>query len=114
MPSLPHVCGRRISNAQFPPVFLDLVPRAGLLSNVFAVMPRDILAHPGDISGLSLSSEDSSPLQWVSALGSEAQAAWVYWLFKSCSPNIRRNLIAGHAAWQSIERARKKTVQVDH
>ena len=113
MPAPLHVRGRRTGTAQFPPAFLDLVPRVGLLSNVFAVVPRDILAHSAGISGLSLSGTDPSPLQRIGQLGSEAQAAWIYWLFKSCSPSLRRRLLAGHAAWRAIERARRLSAQVD-
>ncbi|MCD1623480.1 hypothetical protein [Citromicrobium bathyomarinum] len=111
-PGQPHARDHRIAKAQFPSSFFDLVPRAGLLSNVFAVVPRDILAHSAAIGRLALSSADPSPLQRVSQLGSEAQAAWVYWMFKSCSPHLRRSLLAGHAAWQAIERARKSTARV--
>lgn len=113
MPAPPHVRGRRIARAQFPPALLDLVPRVGLLSNVFAVVPRDILAHSAGIAGLSLAGTDPSPLQRIGQLGIEAQAAWVYWLFKSCSPNLRRRLLASHAAWRAIERARRLSAQVD-
>jgi len=110
IPVPPHVRGRRIAKSQFPSSFFDLVPRVGLLSNVFAVLPDDILAHSAGIAGLSLSGANPSPLQRVGQLGIEAQAAWVYWLFKSCSPNLRRSLLAGHSAWQAIERARKHPV----
>ena len=111
MPAPLHVRGRRMARAQFPPAFLDLVPRVGLLSNVFAVVPHDILAHSAGIAGLSLAGANPSPLQRVGQLGIEAQAAWVYWLFKSCSPNLRRSVLAGHSAWQAIERARKHPVR---
>ena len=113
MPAPMHIRGQRIAEAQFPSTFLDLVPRIGLLSNVFAVLPRDILAHAAGIAGLSLSAANPSPLQRIGQLGIEAQAAWVYWLFKSCSPHVRRRLLAGHTAWQAIERARKMKVPVD-
>ena len=113
MPAPPHIRGQRIAEAQFPSTFLDLVPRIGLLSNVFAVLPRDILAHSAGIADLKLSAANPSPLQRIGQLGIEAQAAWVYWLFKSCSPHIRRRLLAGHTAWQAIERARKMKAPVD-
>lgn len=112
MPDQPRARERRIAKAQFPSSFFDIVPRVGLLSNVFAVVPRDILAHSAAIRRLTISSANSSPLQRVGQLGSEAQAAWVYWLFKSCSPNLRRSLLAAHAAWQAIERARTSTAEV--
>ncbi|MCD1623155.1 hypothetical protein [Citromicrobium bathyomarinum] len=112
MPDQPHARGRRIAKAQFPSSFFDLVPCVGLLSNVFAVVPRDILAHSAAIGRLTLSSSAPSPLQRVGQLSSEAQAAWVYWLFRSCAPHRRRNLLASHAAWQAIERARKSTTRV--
>ncbi len=111
MPAPPNMRGKRIAEAQFPSSFFDLVPRVGLLSNVFAVLPGDILAHSAGIAGLSLSGANPSPLQRVGQLGIEAQAAWVYWLFKSFSPNLRRSLLAGHSAWQAIERARKHPVR---
>lgn len=113
MPAPPHIRGQRIVEAQFPSTFLDLVPRVGLLSNVFAVLPRDILAHSAGIAGLNLSTANPSQLQRVGQLGIEAQAAWVFWLFKSCSPHFRRRLLAGHIAWQAIERACKVKVQMD-
>ncbi|MEL7691479.1 hypothetical protein [Citromicrobium bathyomarinum] len=113
MPTPPHVHGQRFAEAQFPSTFLDLVPHVGLLSNVFAVLSRDILAHSAGIAGLSFSTANPSPLQRVGQLGIEAQAAWIYWLFKSCSSHVRRRLLAGHSAWQAIERARKMNVPVD-
>lgn len=114
MPDQPHAREHQIAKAQFPSSFFDLVPSVGLLSNVLAVVPRDILAHSAAIGRLTLSSSAPSPLQRVGQLGSEAQAAWIYWLFKSCSPNLRRSLLAAHAAWQAIERARKLTTRVHH
>lgn len=112
MPDQLRARGHRIVKAQFPSSFFDLVPRVGLLSNVFAVVPRDILVHSAAIGRLTLPSVAPSPLQRVGQLGSEAQAAWVYWLFKSCSPNLRRSLLVAHTAWQAIERARKSTAEV--
>lgn len=109
MPAPPHARGRRIAKAQFLPAFIDLVPRVGLLSNVFAVVPRDILAHSAGIAGLSLAGTDPSPLQRIGQLGSEAQTAWVYWLFKSCSPSLQRSFLASHAAWRAIERVRRSS-----
>lgn len=55
MPAPPYVHGQRFAKAKFPSTFLDLVPRVGLLSNVFAALPRDMLAHSAGIAGLSIS-----------------------------------------------------------
>lgn len=114
IPAMREIREQRTATAKHPSTFLDLVPRAGLRSNVLAALPHDILAHSAGVAGLNLPRADPSPLQRVGRLGIEAQAAWVYWLIKSCSPNLRRRLLAGHAAWQAIERARQVTAQVDH
>ena len=94
-----------------PPEILDLAPRCGLRSKILVSLQHDLIAHAAGIAGIKRPAREPSPLQRLGQLGNEAQAAWVYWLFKSCSPNLRRSLLAGHSAWQAIERARKHPVR---
>ena len=103
--------GHRLAKMPLPPVILDFVPRCGLRSNILVSLQLDLIAHAAGIAGIERPAREPSPLQRVGQLGNEAQAAWVYWLFKSCSPNLRRSLLAGHSAWQAIERARKHPVR---
>lgn len=101
----------RLAKAPLPPVILDFVPRCGLRSNILVSLQHDLLAHVAGIAGIKQPTPEPSPLQRVGQLGNEAQAAWVYWLFKSCAPHNRRSLLASHAAWLAIERARQSTVE---
>ena len=36
----------------------------------------------------------------------------VFWMFASCSPRMRRELLASYAAWRAVERARNGPVVV--
>lgn len=101
-----------LARLTFPPAHLDLVPRSGLLSNIFVHLPHDILAHSARLAGVATPSPNPSPLQRISLLGDEAQAAWVYWLFKRCSPKLRRSLLASHAAWRMIEKAKSRLTRI--
>lgn len=100
----------RLAKVPLPPVILDFVPRCGLRSNILVSLQHDLLAHAAGIVGIKHPTPEPSPLQRVGQLGNEAQAAWVYWLFKSCAPHRRRGLLASHAAWLAIERAKQSLV----
>lgn len=101
----------RPAKAPLPPVILDCVPRCGLRSNILVSLPHDLLAHAAGIACIKQPAREPSSLQRVGQLGNEAQAAWVYWLFKSCAPQRRRSLLASHAAWLAIERARQSPLE---
>ena len=102
---------QRLAKVPLPSVILDFVPRCGLRSNILVSLQQDLIAHAAGIAGIKHPSPEPSPLQRVGQLGNEAQAAWVYWLFKSCAPHLRRSLLASHSAWQAIEQARQSPVQ---
>lgn len=101
----------RPAKMPLPPVILDFVPRCGLRSNFIVSLQHDLIAHAAGIAGIEQPAREPSSLQRLGQLGYEAQAAWVYWLFKSCAPHNRRSLLASHAAWLAIERARQSTVE---
>lgn len=101
-----------LAKLPFPPAYLDLVPRSGLLSNILAHVPHDILAHSARLAGVAIPSPNPSPLQRLGLLGDEAQAAWAFWLFKSWSPSLRRRVLASYASWEAIERSRKLARQI--
>lgn len=105
-PAATHGLGGSYRPAIPSHAILDLVPRSGLLANAFAALPHDMLAHAAGLAELDAPARDPSPLQRLRHLGAEAQAVWVYWLFKSCTPRLRRDLLASHAAWRVIERVR--------
>ena len=105
------ICRHRPDQMPLPLLILDFVPRCGLRSNILVSLQQDLIAHAAGIAGIKHPSPEPSPLQRVCQLGNEAQAAWVYWLFKSCAPHRRRCLLASHAAWRAIEQARRSLVQ---
>ena len=97
----------QLASMSFPNEYLDLVPRSGMRTNILAPAPRHLLANAASLVGLRLADADPSPLGRVAQIGAEAQATWVYWLFKHCAPQLRRNLLASYAAWQQLEHARR-------
>ena len=84
------------------------IPRSGLRTAQLAAIPHHILKHAGGVGGLQLSSRYSTPLGRLGYLGAEAQAVWVYWLFRRCTPSVRRQLLSSYQAWQVIEKARPR------
>ena len=86
------------------------IPRSGLRTGQLAAVPHHLLQHAGGIAGLQLSSRHSTPLGRLGYLGAEAQAVWVYWLFRRCTPSVRRQLLSSYQAWQVIENARRKVI----
>jgi len=111
-PAPPHQYVRDLAQISFPAVYLDLVPRSGLVSNIFATIPHDQLVDAANIGGLTLSGPNPTPLQRIALIGAEAQAAWIFWLFRSCAPRLRRDLLAGHAAWRLLDQARRLPIRV--
>ena len=73
------------------------IPRSGLRTAQLAAIPHHILKHAGGVGRLGY-------------LGAEAQAVWVYWLFRRCTPSVRRQLLSSYQAWQVIENARRKVI----
>ena len=110
-PLASDILKHRSAKMPLPPVILDFVPRCGLRSNILVSLQHDLIAHAAGIAGIKQPAREPSSLQRVGQLGNEAQAAWVYWLFKSCAPHNRRILLASHAAWLAIERAKQSTVE---
>ena len=106
------ICRHRPDQMPLPLLILDFVPRCGLRSNILVSLQHDLIAHAAGIAGIKQPVREPSSLQRVGQLGTEAQAAWVYWLFESCAPHRRRSLLASHAAWLAIERARRSQVEV--
>ena len=89
-----------------PDIYLDLVPRTGLRRNIFAPVPRHLLASAGRVGGLDLPEAEPTPLARLGQIGREAQAAWILWLQAYCPVNHRRKLLASYLAWRQLERAR--------
>ena len=94
-----------------PDAYLDLVPRTGLRRNLFAPMPRHILASAGRVGGLDLPETEPTPLTRLGQIGCEAQAVWIFWLQAYCPVNHRRKLLASYLAWRQLQRARALPVQ---
>tara|TARA_R110002072_G_scaffold302681_3_gene487279 strand:+ start:125 stop:706 length:582 start_codon:yes stop_codon:yes gene_type:complete len=111
-PAPPHAPKHATRQVPFPAEYLDYIPRSGLVANVHARIPHDQLVDAARIGGLELSGPNPSPLQRIARIGTEAQAAWVFWMFASCSPRMRRELLASYAAWRAVERARNGPVVV--
>jgi hypothetical protein len=107
-----HLQVRDLAQIPFPEAYLDLVPRSGLVSNIFASIPHDQLVDAAHIGGLTLSGPNPSALQRIALIGAEAQAGWIFWLFRSCAPRLRRDLLAGHAAWRLLDQARRLPIRV--
>lgn len=111
-PGAPFADGSQEPRLALPEGLVELVPRIGLRTNVLIQAPYDVLAHAAKIGGVRAPQLAPSPLQRIPRLGDEAQAAWVYWLFKRCSPKLRRNVLASHAAWRVIERAKSRLTRI--
>lgn len=95
-----------LAQVPFPDAYLDLVPRTGLRRNLFAPLPRHILASAGRVGGLDLPKAEPTPLARLGQIGCEAQAAWIFWLQAYCPVNYRRKLLASYLAWRQLQRAR--------
>ena len=91
-----------LAQVPFPDAYLDLVPRTGLRRNLFAPMPRHILASAGRVGGLDLPEFEPTPLARLGQIGCEAQAY--------CPVNYRRKLLASYLAWRQLQRARALAV----
>lgn len=111
-PAPAHAPEHVIKRVPFPAEYLDYVPRSGSLANIHARIPHDQLVDAARIGGLEVCGSSPSPLQRIARIGTEAQAAWVFWMFASCSPRMRRELLVSHAAWRAVERARSGPVVV--
>jgi|TARA_R100000501_G_C2581107_1_gene84339 hypothetical protein len=105
VPAPPHAPKYVTERMPFPAEYLDYVPRSGLVANIHARIPHDQLVDAARIGGLEVYGSDPSPLQRIARIGTEAQAAWVCWMFGTCSPRMRRELLASHTAWRALERA---------
>lgn len=99
------------AHSPFPDAYLDLVPRTGLRRNLFAPLPRHVLASAGRVGGLDLPEFEPTPLARLGQIGCEAQAAWIFWLQAYCPVNHRRKLLAGYLAWRQLQRARALPVR---
>lgn len=111
-PAPPLADGSQESRLALPEGVLELVPRVGLQTNILIQAPHDVLAHAAKVGGVKAPLIDPSPLQRIPRLADEAQAAWVYWLFKRCSPKLRRVMLANRAAWQIIEKAKSRLTRI--
>ena len=100
-----------LAQVPFPDTYLDLVPRTGLRRNLFAPLPRHILASAGRVGGLDLPETEPTPLARLRQIGCEAQAAWIFWLQAYRPVNHRRKLLAGYLAWRQLQRARALPVR---
>lgn len=104
-PAPSHAPMYKLARMPFPSDYLDYVPRSGLADNIHAIVPYDQLMHSARIGGLELSGPTPSAIHRIVRIRTEAQAAWIFWLLASCSPRIRRNLLASYSAWRALERA---------
>jgi hypothetical protein len=59
-PSRPH--GSQFAPVPFPDTYLDLVSRTGLRRNIFAPVPRHLLASAGRVGELNLPEIEPTPL----------------------------------------------------
>ena len=96
----------QLASVPFPDTYLDLVPRTGLRRNIFAPVPRHLLASAGRVGGLELAEAEPTPLARLGQIGREAQAAWIFWLQAYCPVNQRRKLLASYLAWKQLQNAR--------
>jgi hypothetical protein len=97
-----------MSGKPFPCSLLDHLPRIGHATSYAVLIPHDILADAAGIGHLDIPPSKASPLQRIARIGAEAQAAWIYWLFKAVQPRLRRDLLASYHAWSLIEGVRRR------
>lgn len=86
----------------------DLIPHMGSRANVHLSLTHDVLGHAAGIGQVVISPPRATPLARLHRLGAEAQAAWIYWLFRSRTPRLRKRLLAAFLAWQEIEVIRQQ------
>jgi len=103
-----HSPAGKFGQMPLPSRFLAHVPRSGLAANIHARIPHDQLVNAANIGGVEICGPSASPLQRMGRFGDEAQAVWIFWLLTSCSPHIRRDLLASFTAWRALERARRR------
>lgn len=85
---------------------LDVIPRSGLVRTIHAIIPHSELIHAARIGSLAqIPPAMPSPLQRLRHIRSEAEAAWLLWLFASSTKRLRRDLLAAHAAWRVLQGA---------
>lgn len=87
---------------------LEHVPRAGSRRTIVSMMSRDVLHHAAGIAQLYVGALQPTPLARLLRIDAEAQAAWVHWLFVHRDVRHRRDLLAAHAAWQQVDRAKRR------
>ncbi len=92
----------------FPGNLVDHLPRIGHVASYAVLVPHDMLADAAGIGRLIVPPSRASPLQRIARIGAEAQAAWIYWLFRAVRPRVRRNLLASYHAWSFIEGTRRR------
>ena len=102
---------RQLALVPFPDTYLDIVPRTGLRRNIFAPVPRHVLASAGRVGGLELAEAEPTPLSRLGQIGWEAQAAWIFWLQAYCPVNQRRKLLASYQAWKQLQDARPQSAR---
>lgn len=109
-PSRPQI--GQLAAVPFPDAYLGLVPRTGLRRNIFAPVPRHLLASAGRVGGLDLPEAEPTPLARLGQIGREAQAAWIFWLQAYCPVNHRRKLLASYLAWKQLHDARLQRASI--
>ncbi|WP_156787453.1 hypothetical protein [Erythrobacter sp. SD-21] len=108
IPAPSHSPAGKLGHMPLPSRFLAYVPRSGLAANIHARIPHDQLVNAANIGVVEICGPSASPLQRIGRIGDEAQAAWIFWLLTSCSPHIRRGLLASFTAWRALEQARRR------
>lgn len=112
VPAPSHSPAGKLGHVSLPSLFLAYVPRSGLAANINARIPHDQLVNAANIGGLQIYGPSPTPLQRIAHIGDGAQAAWIFWLLTSCSPHIRRGLLASFTAWRALEQARRRQLTI--
>ena len=108
VPAPSHSPAGKLGHKLLPSRFLPHVPRSGLAANIHARIPHDQLVNAANIGDVEICGPSPTPLQRIAHIGDEARAAWIFWLLTSCSPHIRRDLLASYTSWRALERARRR------
>ena len=112
VPAPSHSPAGKLGQMPIPSRFLAYVPRSGLAANINARIPHDQLVDAANIGDVQTCGPSPTPLQRITRIGEEAQAAWIFWLLTSCSPHIRRGLLASFTAWRALEQARRRQLTI--
>ncbi len=98
--------GENVNNRSGPLTarYLDFVPNLGTAMKNSVNIKHDELVKAARIGGIvQVPVALPSPLQRIQLIGTEAEAAWLWWLFGRFPSRLRLHLWAAHRAWRALQ-----------